>query len=119
MYDIYYKLQRTSFSILLKRLCHKQNELLYSIESDSVTPQTVTCQVPMSMGFSRQEYWSGLEFPPSGDLPDPGIKPASPALAGEFFTTKPLGKPVNKIRTSKRCLPTNPKNLMLVYILYK
>ena len=39
-----------------------------------------------SMGFSRQEYWSGLPFPPPGDLPDPGIKPTSPALAGTFFT---------------------------------
>ena len=37
------------------------------------------------MGFSRQEYWSGLPFPPPGDLPDPGIKPVSPALAGKFF----------------------------------
>ena len=48
------------------------------------------------MGFSRQEYWSGLPFPSPGNLPDPGVKPASlpsPALAGGFFTTTPLGKP--------------------------
>jgi len=44
------------------------------------------------MGFSRQEYWSGLPFPSPGDLSDPGIKLASPALAGIFFTTEPLGK---------------------------
>ena len=44
------------------------------------------------MGFSRQEYWSGLPFPPPGDLPDPGLQTASPALAGEFFTTEPPGK---------------------------
>ena len=47
------------------------------------------------MGFSRQEYWRRLPFPPPGDLPDPGIEPtspASPALAGEFFTTEPPGK---------------------------
>ena len=47
------------------------------------------------MGFSRQEFWSGLPFPPPGDLPDPGIKPtppASPALADRFFTTEPPGK---------------------------
>ena len=44
------------------------------------------------MGFSRQEYWSGLPFPPPRDLPNPGIKPASPALAGEFFTIEPPGK---------------------------
>ena len=46
------------------------------------------------MEISRQEYWSGLPFPPLGDLPKLGIKPASPALAGGFFTTELLGKPV-------------------------
>jgi len=44
------------------------------------------------MGFPRQEYWSGLPFPSSGDLPDPGIEPVSPALAGGFFTTEPPRK---------------------------
>ena len=43
------------------------------------------------MGFSRQEYWSGLPFPSPGDLPNTGIEPPSPALAGEFFTAEPLG----------------------------
>ena len=55
-----------------------------------VTPWTVTHQSPLTMGFSRQEYWSGLPCPPPRDLPDPGIKPeslTSPALAGWFFTT--------------------------------
>ena len=54
-----------------------------------VTPWTVTHQAPLTMGFSRQEYWSGLSCFPSRDLPDPGIKPkslTSPALAGQFFT---------------------------------
>ena len=57
---------------------------------------TVAHQAPLSMGFSRQEYWSGLPFPPPGDLPDPEIEPtspASPALAWGFFTTETLGKP--------------------------
>ena len=45
------------------------------------------------MGFPRQEYWSGLSFPSPGDLPDAGIKPATPALAGGFFTTEPPRKP--------------------------
>jgi len=45
------------------------------------------------MKFSRQEYWSELSFPPPGDLPDPGIQPESPALAGGFFTTEPPEKP--------------------------
>ena len=55
-----------------------------------VTPWTVAHQAPLSMGFSRQEYWGELPCPPPGDLPDPGIEPKSlmpSALAGEFFTT--------------------------------
>ena len=55
-----------------------------------VTLWTVACQAPLSVGFSRQEYWSGLPCPLPGDLPNPGIEPASlmsPALTGEFFTT--------------------------------
>ena len=59
------------------------------------TPGTVVCQAPLSVEFSRQEYWSGLLFPPLGDLPYPGIKPESPvapALAGGFFITEPSGK---------------------------
>ena len=52
----------------------------------------VAHQAPPSMGFFRQEYWSGLPFPPPGDLPDPGIKPMSLALAGGFFTTELPGK---------------------------
>ena len=56
------------------------------------TPWTVAHQAPLSTGFSRQEYWSGLPFPSPGDLPDPGIQPtslASPALVGGFCTTEP------------------------------
>ena len=51
------------------------------------TPWTVAHQAPLCMGFPRQEYWSGLPFPSPGDLPDPGIQPKSPALAGRFFNT--------------------------------
>ena len=61
-----------------------------------VTPLTAACQYPLSMGFSREEFCSGLPCPPPGDLPHPGIKFASlksPALAGEFFTTMPPGNP--------------------------
>ena len=60
------------------------------------TPWTVIQQAPLSMGFPRQEYWSGLPFPPPGDPPNPGIKLmslVSPSLAGGFFTTEPPGKP--------------------------
>ena len=59
-----------------------------------VTPWTVAHQAPLSMGFSRQEYWSRLPFLPPGDLPNPGMEPessASPALAGEFFTIESPG----------------------------
>ena len=62
--------------------------------SDSfLTPWTVAHQAPLSMGFLRQEYWRGLPFPTPGDLPNPGIEPKSPALAGGFFTYEPPGKP--------------------------
>ena len=57
-----------------------------------VTPWSVAQQAPLSMGFLRQEFWSGLPFPSPGDLPDPGIEPVCPALAGRFFTTEPPGK---------------------------
>ena len=60
-----------------------------------VTSWTVAHQAPLSMEFSRQEYWSGLPFPSSGDLPDPGVDPGSPespALIGGFFATGPPGK---------------------------
>ncbi|KAB0349667.1 hypothetical protein FD755_015209 [Muntiacus reevesi] len=57
-------------------------------------PMDCTPSGSLSMGFSRQKYWSGLPFPSPGDLPDPGIKPVSPALAGRFFTTEPPRKPI-------------------------
>ena len=57
------------------------------------TPWTVAHQAPPSMGFSRQEYWSGLPFPSPGDLPDPGIKPMSPALEADALTSEPPRKP--------------------------
>ena len=56
------------------------------------TPWTVACQAPLSMRFSRQEYWSGLPFPSPGDLPDPGIKPRSPALQADSFPIELQGK---------------------------
>ena len=63
-----------------------------------VTPSTAACQAPRSMGFPRQEYWSGLLCPSPGDLPDPGIKPSTSALAGRFFTIEPPGKPLQESR---------------------
>ena len=58
-----------------------------------VIPWTVAHQAPLSMGFSRQEYWSGLPFISPGDLSNPGIKPRSPELQADSLSTKPPGKP--------------------------
>ena len=58
----------------------------------TATPWTVVHQTPLSMGFPRQKYWSGLPFPPPRNLSHPEIKPASPALTGRFFTPEPPGK---------------------------
>ena len=58
-----------------------------------VTLQTIACQAPLSMGFPRQEYWSGLSFPPPRDLPDPGIEPTSPALQEDSLPLSHLGGP--------------------------
>ena len=70
---------------------------LYEVKSLSrvqlfATPWTVAYQAPPSMGFSRQEYWSGLPFPSPGDLPDPGIEPRSPALEADALTSEPPGQ---------------------------
>ena len=61
------------------------------------TPWTVAYQAPPSMGFSRQEYWSGLPFPSPGYLPDPGIEPGSPAFQADALTSEPAGKPIKEI----------------------
>ena len=75
---------------------HHVNGCILSHVRLFATPWTVACQAPLSMGFSRKQYWSGLPFPLQGDLPHPGMKhtsPASPALAGGFFATKPPEMP--------------------------
>ena len=68
--------------------------------SNSATPWTVACQAPLSMEFSRQEYWSGLPFPSPGDLPDPGIVPGSPALQADSLLSEPPGKSQIYIRVA-------------------
>ena len=60
--------------------------MLCSGASNSATPRIIAQQAPLSIGFLRQEYWSGLPFPSPRDLPNPGIEPVAPALAGRFFT---------------------------------
>ena len=65
------------------------------------TPWTVACRAPLSMGFSRQEYWSGLPFPSPGDLPNPGIEPRFPALQADSLPTELWGKPFLSSRNSQ------------------
>ena len=67
-------------------------------------PWTVAYQAPPSMGFTRQEYWSRLPFPSPGDLPEPGIKPGSPALQADALPSEPPGKPKPKERQCQRML---------------
>ena len=76
--------------ILVTTVCRGSQPLV--IANSFATPQTVAHQAPLSMGFSRQEYWSGLPFPSPGELPDPGIEPASPALQADSLPSDPLGK---------------------------
>ena len=68
--------------------------------SDSVTPWTVAHQAPPSMGFSRQEYWSGLPFSSPGDLPDPEIEPGSPTLQADALPSEPPGKSKLSVKVS-------------------
>ena len=82
------------------------------------TPWTVASQAPLSMGFSRQKYWSRLPFPPPGDLPNPEVKPrspASPALAGGLFTTGPpanSSKSIYEIKFHKTIHQKKKKKVM-------
>ena len=107
--------------LILAELTHERTKLpcnytclctcACSVVSNSVTPWTVAWKTPLSMGFSRQEYWSGLPFPTPGDLLNPEIKPASPvspALAGQFLTAEPPGKPL--LGQKKNSITTINKN---------
>ena len=69
--------------------------------SDSATPWTVPTRLPLSMGFSRQGYWSGMPFPSPGDLPDPDNEPGSLALQADSSPSKLLGKPNRGLKVSK------------------
>ena len=79
-----------------KEIGRKEKKDHTSLHVVRIIPWTVTLQAPLSLEFSKQEYWNGLTFPPPGYLPNPGIKPASPtslALAAKFFTIEPSGNP--------------------------
>ena len=84
-------LMAKTYSIVYVYICACM--LNYSVVSDSATPRTID-QAPPCMEFSRQEYCRGLPFPPLGDLPNLGIEPTSPAVAGRFFIIEPPGKPM-------------------------
>ena len=77
-------------------------------------PMDYSPDAPLSVGFPRQEYWSGLRFPFPGNFPDSGIESGSPALAGKFFSTEPLGKPcfpytlLKNIEDSSLCYTLGP-----------
>ena len=86
--ELDWKMPQLLFNIVREEAC----VCVCSIMSSFATPWTVAHQAPLSRAFSRI-HWSGLPFPPLGDLPDPGIEPTSPALVGGFFTTKQPGKP--------------------------
>ena len=90
------RIQRQGDIVLAHRAFSGFEVKLLSPDPLFAIPLTVAYQAPLSVEFSRQQYWSGLPFLSLGDLPDPGIGPrsgASPALAGGFFTPEPSGKP--------------------------
>ena len=91
-------------TILFKRLMLKISKWVLHIGSSRQTlwtSWTVPHQAPLSMGFPKQEYWRRLPLPSPGDLPEPGIKPKSSALAGGFFSAEPPGKPLENLTFSK------------------
>ena len=84
------------------------------------TPWTVAGQAPLSVGFSRQDYWSGLPFLSLGDLPYPGTdlaSPVSPALAGGFFTAEPPGEALPEVSGANAAQKYTPNPLALVSLL--
>ena len=87
------RIQNNCHFIIYRHVCIVSGAQLLSGIRLCAILWTVAHQAPLSMEFSRQEYWSGLLFSPPGDLPDPGIEPSSPQLAGRFFTAELLGKP--------------------------
>ena len=70
---------------------------------DSLRPCGLAYQASPSMGFSRQEHWSGLPFPSPGDLPNPGIEPGSPALEADILASEPPGKPLRVRKDPQSC----------------
>ena len=88
-----------------------------------MTPWTVAHQAPLTLEFSRQEYWSGLPFPSPGDLPNPGIKPGSPSLQADSLSSEPPGKPIyiliplkcKHLRASPMIISFNPTVFLTIW----
>ena len=91
------RLEKLMIPISTFRTESGSSSVTLSVVSDSATPWAVACQAPLSIGFSRQEYWVGLPFSSPGDLPNPGIKHGSPALQADSLPSEPLGR-------TERCL---------------
>ena len=92
----------------------------FSCDQLSVTLWTVAHQGPLSMGFSRQEYWSGLPCPPPGDFPNPGIKPRTSALQADSLLAEPPGKPIWYINfiSSSWCMKKWFRKIWCIIILF-
>jgi len=106
--------------------CYLYSAVLCLVMSDSAILQIVAHKAPLSMGFSKQEYWSGLPCPPPGALPNLGIEPRSPALEADSLPSGPPGKPMNTRMGSLSLLqgivPTSESNRGLLHcrwILYQ
>ena len=104
-------LSQSQCLVILKSSGISLLSLLFVFSCSVMSERTIACQASLSMGFPREDYWSGVPFPSPGDLPDPQIEPVSPALAGRFFTTKPPGKvfslckfPYKQLQTRKGTL---------------
>ena len=125
LFFIIYTFKSTGFPLGIALCCAMLSRLAVS---DSLWPRGLLAhQAPLSMGFSRQEYWSGLPCPPPGDLPNPGIKPRYPALQEtDSFPSEPPGKPKNtgvgSLSLLQGIFPTQESNLGLLHcrrILYQ
>ena len=94
-----------SCSLCFQDSQQRQETYCVCVQSSLTLCDPVDCSLPGSsvQGFFKQEYWSGLPFPPPQNLPDPGIKLTSPALAGGFFMTDPPGKPQRKNTPNHTC----------------
>ena len=112
----------SSFCIFLDSISPARRKCVLSCVQLFAAPWTIAHQAPLSVKFPRQECYSGLPFSPPGDIPDPGIEPLSPALAGRFFTTELPGKPRKKKlpKTMIRCVNIFPFRMILALrICYK